>query len=142
MEWWEIAIGVGGGLLALWLALLVSLAWVSRGRADKVRLLESLRLGPDVVRLARRLAADRSLSRGVRIWLSILLGYLLFPIDLVPDFIPVVGYLDDAIIVAVILRFAARHAGAEAVERHWPGTAQGLTALRALLGLGRGTPMQ
>jgi uncharacterized membrane protein YkvA (DUF1232 family) len=68
----------------------------------------------------------------------VLLGYLLLPIDLVPDFIPVIGYADDAIVVALVLRFATRHAGADALGRHWPGTPQGLQALRALTGLDRG----
>jgi uncharacterized membrane protein YkvA (DUF1232 family) len=87
-----------------------------------------------VVRLTRRLVADRTVSRGVRIWLGVLLVYLLLPIDLVPDFIPVIGYADDAILVVIVLRFATRRAGAEAINRHWPGTPQGLTALRALIG--------
>ena len=63
-----------------------------------------MRLLPDVIRLLRRLAADRSAPRGVRIRLGLLLGYLLMPIDLVPDFLPVIGYADDAIIVAIGLR--------------------------------------
>ena len=64
-------------------------------------------------------------------------GYLLAPIDLVPDVIPVVGYADDAIVVAVALRFVVRHAGRGALERHWPGTPEGLDALLGLVGLGR-----
>ncbi|WP_437184143.1 YkvA family protein [Subtercola boreus] len=71
----------------------------------------------------------------MRIWLDVLLVYLLLPIDLIPDFIPVVGYADDAIIVALLLRFATRHAGAAALDRHWPGTPQGLQALRSITGL-------
>lgn len=135
MEWWEIALGAIGGVLLLWFVMLAALAWVYRRQSEKMRLIDGLRLVPDVVRLTRRLAADPSISRVVRIWLSVLLVYLLLPIDLVPDFIPVVGYLDDAIIVAVVLRYATRHAGAAALESHWPGTSQGLAALRALTGL-------
>ena len=135
MEWWQILLSVAGGLLLLWVALIAALAWVSRGQAEKIKLIDALRLGPDVVRLTRRLAADPSVPRGVRIWLVVLLVYLLLPIDLVPDFIPVVGYADDAIIVALVLRFATRHAGADALDRHWPGTPQGLQALRTFTGL-------
>lgn len=135
MEWWEIALGVAGGVMLLWLALLATLALVYRRHSEKMRLIDGLRLGPDVVRLTRRLAADPAVSRGVRIWLSVLLAYLLLPIDLVPDFIPILGYLDDAIMVAIVLRYATRHAGADALERHWPGTPQGLAALRTLTGL-------
>jgi uncharacterized membrane protein YkvA (DUF1232 family) len=50
----------------------------------------------------------------------------------VPDFIPVLGYADDAIIVAIALRFAIRTAGRPALERHWPGTPEGLDSLLAL----------
>ena len=96
---------------------------------------EALRLLPDVLRLLPRLAADRSLPRGVRVRLALLLAYLASPIDLVPDFIPVVGYADDAIIVAAVLRSVARRAGVQALERHWPGTRDGFAALCRLTGL-------
>lgn len=135
MEWWQILVGVAGGFLVLWIVLIATLAWVSRGQAEKVKLIDALRLGPDVVRLTRRLVADPTVPRGVRIWLIVLLVYLLLPIDLVPDFIPVIGYADDAIIVALVLRFATRHAGAAALDRHWPGTPKGLQALRSITGL-------
>lgn len=136
--WWQILIGVLGGLLLLWLVLLILLWAAARGQPDKTTLRDALRLVPDVIRLVRRLAADRSVPRAVRIWLFVLLIYLLSPIDLIPDFIPVLGYADDAIVVAVILRFATRHAGAAALDRHWPGTQQGLRALRTFAGLGNG----
>jgi uncharacterized membrane protein YkvA (DUF1232 family) len=68
----------------------------------------------------------------ILLWLFVLLGYLLLPIDLVPDFIPTIGYAEDVIVVAMVLRFATRHAGPDALERHWPGTTQGLNALRLL----------
>jgi len=136
MEWWQVLVGVLGGLALLWLALIGALLWISRGQAEKIKLVDALRLGPDVVRLTRRLSADPAVPRGVRIWLVLLLVYLLLPIDLVPDFIPVIGFADDAIVVALVLRFATRHAGADALDRHWPGTPQGLSALRTLVGLG------
>ena len=94
-----------------------------------------MRLLPDVLRLLPRLAADRTLPRGVRVRLALLLAYLASPIDLVPDFIPVVGYADDAIVVVAVLRSVARRAGVQAVERHWPGTRDGFAALCRLTGL-------
>ena len=84
---------------------------------------------------ARRLAADRSLPRRVRAGLALLLAYLAFPFDLVPDFIPVLGYADDAIIVAAVLRWAVRQAGIEAIRRQWPGTDDGFAALCRITGL-------
>jgi uncharacterized membrane protein YkvA (DUF1232 family) len=71
----------------------------------------------------------RSLPRGLRVRLWLLFAYLAFPIDLVPDFIPVIGYVDDAVIVAAVLRSVVRRAGREAIARHWPGTEDGLAAL-------------
>jgi uncharacterized membrane protein YkvA (DUF1232 family) len=85
--------------------------------------------------LLRRLAADRALPRGIRVRLSLLLVYLILPIDLIPDFIPVLGYADDAIIVALALRSVTRRAGPEALDKHWPGTAEGLQAVRHLAGI-------
>ena len=57
------------------------------------------------------------------------------PIDLIPDFIPVVGYADDVLIVVIALRSVVRHAGVEALERDWSGTTEGLRVVRRLAGL-------
>lgn len=127
--WAWALLGVLAGLLLIWLTLITAL-WANR--PDEMPLRELLRLLPDVLRLLRRLAADGSLPRGVRMRLWLLLGYLASPIDLIPDFIPVLGYADDAIIVALVLRSVVRRAGPDALARHWPGTPEGLTALRRL----------
>ena len=116
-----------GGLLLCWLALMAVL-WTTR--PDELRARELLRLLPDVLRLVRRLAGDGTLPRGVRVRLWLLMAYLAMPIDLVPDFVPVLGHADDAIVVALVLRSVVGRAGAAAVERHWPGTPEGLAALR------------
>lgn len=129
---WPVLMGVLGGLLLLWLVLLVVL-W--RAAPDQPTVRETLRLLPDAVRLIRRLAGDRSLPRGVRVRLVLLLAYLALPIDLVPDFIPVLGYADDALVVVLVLRSVARSAGPRALERHWPGTPEGLAAVRRLAGI-------
>src|SRR5436309_9986919 len=132
-SWWQdILLGIAAGLLLAWATLITALL-IARPRGGLLR--EALRLLPDVLRLLPRLAADRSLPRCVRVRLAPLLAYLASPIDLVPDFIPVVGYADDAIIVAAVLRSAARHAGVQAVERHWPGSRDGFAALCRLTGL-------
>lgn len=129
---WDLLIGAAVALAVTWLALIGALA-ILRPRGDLLR--EALRLLPDVLRLVRRLAADPDLPRGVRVRLALLLAYLALPLDLVPDFIPVLGYADDAIIVVVVLRSVIRRAGLPAVRRHWPGTDDGFTALTRLTGL-------
>jgi uncharacterized membrane protein YkvA (DUF1232 family) len=122
-------VAVVAGLVLAWLALVAALALA------RVPLGEAVRIGPDVLRLVRRLAGDRALPRGVRARLWLLAAYLASPIDLVPDFVPVVGYADDAIAVAVTLRAVVRRAGPDALARHWPGTPQGLRTVRRLAGL-------
>jgi uncharacterized membrane protein YkvA (DUF1232 family) len=69
-----------------------------------------------------------------RLLLLLLAGYLASPIDLIPDFIPVVGQLDDAVIAAVILRSVVRGAGVEVVQDSWPGTQQSLNVVLRLAG--------
>ncbi|MGW4643161.1 YkvA family protein [Sphaerisporangium sp. NPDC004334] len=135
---WDLLIGIAIALLAAWLVLIGTLALV-RPRGGLLR--EALRLLPDVLRLVRRLAADPDLPRGVRVRLALLLAYLAFPIDIVPDFIPILGYADDAIIVTVVLRTVVRRSGLEAVRRHWPGTDDGFTALTRLTGLDKPQPL-
>ncbi|HMA46125.1 MAG TPA: YkvA family protein [Frankiaceae bacterium] len=76
------------------------------------------------------------MPRGIRVRLWLLFAYLASPIDLVPDFIPLLGYADDAIIAAAVLRSVVRRAGLEAVRQHWPGTSDGFAALVRLAGLG------
>ena len=129
--WWQTLLGVLAGILLLWLVL-VTVLWLTKPEETRVK--ELLQLLPDVLRLVSRLARDRSLPRGVRVRLWLLLGYLALPFDLVPDFIPVLGYADDAVVVALVLRSVIRRAGREAINRHWPGTPEGLATLDRLLG--------
>jgi uncharacterized membrane protein YkvA (DUF1232 family) len=135
--WLDLLIGAGTALLLAWLALIMALVL---GRPRGALLPEALRLLPDVLRLIRRLATDPGLPRGVRIRLGAVLVYLALPIDLIPDFIPVLGYADDAIIVTIVLRSVARRAGVGAVRLHWPGTDDGFIALARLTGLPDSTP--
>ncbi|SEP53313.1 YkvA family protein [Amycolatopsis saalfeldensis] len=132
--WWDLLVGVVAAVLLAWLALVIVLV-IARPRGGLLR--EALRVLPDVVRLVRRLVADKTLPRGVRIRLGLLLAYLAFPIDLIPDFIPVLGYADDAIIVTAVLRSVVRRGGVDAVRAHWPGTDDGFAAVARLTGLDR-----
>jgi uncharacterized membrane protein YkvA (DUF1232 family) len=132
--WWDLLLGVAAAVLLAWLALVIALI-IARPPGGLLH--EALRVLPDALRLVRRLAADRTLPSGVRVRLGLLLAYLALPIDLIPDFIPVLGYADDAIIVTAILRSVVRRAGLDAVRAHWPGTDDGFAALARLTGLDR-----
>ncbi|MEW2479300.1 YkvA family protein [Mycobacterium sp. NPDC049093] len=133
--WWgDALLGLGVALLLSWLVLVGALLIV-RPRGNL--LTEALRILPDLLRLIPRLARDKTLPRGVRFRLALLVVYLALPIDLIPDFIPVLGYADDAIIVTLVLRSVVRHAGLAAVRAHWPGTDDGFDALTRLTGLSR-----
>jgi uncharacterized membrane protein YkvA (DUF1232 family) len=104
----RLLLGIGLSLLLLWAALLATLA-VVRPKGSSLR--EAVRLLPDTLRLLQSIARDRSLEKSIRVRLWLLFAYMAFPIDLVPDFIPVLGYADDAIIVALVLRGVVRRAG-------------------------------
>ena len=132
---WRLLGGAAAGLLLLWL-LLLAVLWRLKPEGSVLR--EAVRLLPDVVRLVARLARDRALPRGVRVRLWLLLGYLASPVDLVPDVVPVLGWADDAVLVVWTLRSVVRRAGEDALARHWPGTPDGLAALRRLVGRPRG----
>jgi dephospho-CoA kinase len=136
-DWTTWVIAVLGGLGLLWAALLAAL-WLAR--PDELRARETARLLPDVVRLVTRLARDREQPPGVRLRLWLLLGYLALPVDVVPDFVPVIGYADDAIVVALVLRSVVRRAGLETVRAHWPGTDRGFDAMCRVAGLPRYCP--
>jgi uncharacterized membrane protein YkvA (DUF1232 family) len=131
-HWWTIPVGIAAALATIWLALAVTL-WIAK--PDDIGLKDMLRLLPDVLRLLKRLATDPQQPRRIRIVLIVLLAFIASPIDLVPDFIPVIGFADDVIITALVLRWVSRTAGADALAAHWPGTPDGLHALRRLCGL-------
>jgi uncharacterized membrane protein YkvA (DUF1232 family) len=79
--------------------------------------------------LAKRLVRDPRVPRRVKVALALCVGYLALPIDLVPDFIPVAGQLDDAIVVALVLRALVRAGGEPLLREHWPGPERSLAAL-------------
>jgi uncharacterized membrane protein YkvA (DUF1232 family) len=104
------------------------LALVALGRRTDARALAGFI--PDCVVLVRRLLRDPRVPRRTKVALGLLVAYLVLPLDLVPDFIPVAGHLDDAILVALVLRWFLRAGGAELVREHWPGPERTLGALR------------
>ena len=122
------------GLVAAWLALLL-LLWLIRPRDVGAR--ELARLVPDILRLVRDLVTDPTAPRGVRAALVILLAWLISPIDLIPEFIPVLGPLDDVIVAIVILRYVRRRLGDVELRRRWRGTDDGWALVERVLA-GRG----
>jgi uncharacterized membrane protein YkvA (DUF1232 family) len=89
---------------------------------------------PDCIVLFRRLLADARMPRRHKAMLVALLGYLALPFDVVPDFIPIAGQLDDAVVVALTLRAILRDGGPGIVEEHWPGPSTSLSLILRLAG--------
>lgn len=126
--WWWVATAAAATLL-LYLAFVLIL--VARGRHGDARALAGF--VPDCAVLFTRLVRDPRLSRRKKILLAALAAYLALPFDLVPDFIPVAGQLDDAILVALALRILLR-GDRELVVEHWPGPPQSLQLVLRLGG--------
>jgi uncharacterized membrane protein YkvA (DUF1232 family) len=84
---------------------------------------------PDCLILFKRLIADSRVPRGRKVLLGAMLAYLAMPFDVVPDFIPVAGQLDDAILVGLVLRAVLRGPSRDLLGRHWPGPPQSLAVI-------------
>lgn len=121
------------GLLAAW-ALLVGVLWVLRPR--DVAVSELIAFVPDLLRLVRSLLADRSAPLAIRAALAVLLVWLVSPIDLIPEFIPVLGPLDDVLVAVIVLRFVRRRLGLEALRARWGGSEAGFRLLERMVGAG------
>ena len=126
MDWLLVAAVVlalyAGGVLLL----------VALGRRSDARALAGFI--PDCLVLLRRLVSDPRIPRRRKVVLVLLIAYLATPVDLVPDFIPVAGQLDDALAVALVLRLVLRAAGPELIAEHWPGPPESLRAMLRLAG--------
>lgn len=114
--------------VTLWALAILTLLLL--GRSDAARALASFI--PDCLILVRRLLGDPDVPRSRKLALGALLAYLALPLDLVPDFVPVAGQLDDAIVAALILRFVLRGTGPTRLAELWPGSPEGLTAISRL----------
>jgi uncharacterized membrane protein YkvA (DUF1232 family) len=128
VKWWQCLLLATGITAAIYIAFI---GWLLlAGRRGDARALAGFI--PDCVGLFRRLLADHRVPRRSKLLLAAMIGYLAMPFDLVPDFIPVAGQLDDAIIVALVLRTVLRAGGPELLREHWPGPAASLNALMRL----------
>ena len=121
---------VAACLLVVYAVFVIALIAAGRGQAAR----GVAGFIPDCIVLLRRLLGDPRLPRRHKLLLGALIGYLALPIDLVPDFIPVAGQLDDAVIVALALRAVLRGAGTELLREHWPGPESSLAVVLHLVG--------
>ena len=126
MSWWEWLLIALGIFVVLW-AGFVALLYAS-GRREDARALA--RFIPDCIVLVHRLLHDPRVPRRRKLLLVGLIAYLALPFDLVPDFIPVAGQLDEVIIVVLVLRQVLRGGGEALLREHWPGPE---TSLRIVL---------
>jgi len=130
VQWWTWLLISLGVVLAIYASFV---AWlVIRGRHEDARALATFI--PDCIVLVTRLARDPRVPRRRKLLLLALVGYLALPFDLVPDFIPVAGQLDDAIIVAFVLRSFVRTSGVGLIGELWPGPQQSLDLILRLAG--------
>jgi uncharacterized membrane protein YkvA (DUF1232 family) len=126
-----VAIGIVVGIVALWAALLV-IFWFLRPKGVSVR--ELLGVIPDILRLMRSIIVDSGAPLDVRVVMVALIAWVLSPIDLIPEFIPVLGPLDDVIIAVVAMRYVRRRVGIQDLEARWVGTADGFALLVRVIG--------
>jgi uncharacterized membrane protein YkvA (DUF1232 family) len=121
-----------GAFVAIWLVL-VAIIWLHRPSRDLA--MPALRALPDIVRLARNLLADPRTPRSQKVALVVLIVWIVSPIDLLPEFLPGIGPLDDIVVAAVILRWVGRRAGPDRLRELWPGTPEGFALVARLLRL-------
>ena len=124
-------VAIIAGVVVLWVALLV-LFWLLCPKDVPVREVPSV--VPDAVRLVRGLVADGAAPLDVRLVLIGLLVWIISPIDLIPEFIPVLGPLDDIIVAVVAMRYVRRRLGDVELRRRWPGSDDGYTLILRVLG--------
>jgi uncharacterized membrane protein YkvA (DUF1232 family) len=120
-----LAIAVG-----VWLAAVAALILFGRVRAAR----ELLGLVPNLLLLFKDLVQDERVPRGTKVWLGVAAVWLASPIDLIPEFIPVLGPLDDAIVAAAVLRHLVRRAGSDVVYEHWRGDPSTIARVLRLFG--------
>ena len=130
MPWWAWLLIAFAAAVVVWAGLVVWL--VATGRRADARALATFI--PDCVVLVTRLTRDARVPRRRKLLLLGLVGYLSLPIDLVPDFVPVAGQLDDVLIVALVLRHVVKAGGEELLRELWPGPQESLHLVLRLAG--------
>lgn len=135
MTWEGPLVTVLLGLTFTYLVLLALLWGYARRHPDVVSFHEALRMVPELLSLLKRLIVDDHIGPRARVMVFLLLLYLASPLDLVPDFIPVIGFADDVLVVAWVLRCLIKLAGPAALKRNWSGSDVGLHLIERLAGL-------
>ena len=126
----ERVLAIAAIALVVWIGFIV--LFVALGRRALAR--ELATLVPNLTRLFAGLVRDPRVPLRAKIVLGATALYLAMPIDVIPDFVPVAGSLDDAIVAAFALRFVVRASSPEIVAEHWPGDP---ATLRRILWLAR-----
>lgn len=127
MRWLVMGLAVSAGA---WVVLVLFLALAGRRSAAR----EAVAVVPNLARLFRGLLRDPRVPRSSKLLLAVAAAWIASPIDLIPEFVPVVGPLDDALVAALVLRRLVRSAGPEVVAEHWPGDPATLDRLLRLAG--------
>jgi uncharacterized membrane protein YkvA (DUF1232 family) len=118
-------------LLGIWALVLVAVWLAAPSQASA---LDLVRLLPDLLRMTAGMARDPAMPRSCKVALGGLALWLASPIDLIPEFIPVIGPLDDIVVTAIVLRWVGRRVGIDSLRAHWPGSDEGFGLVRRLLG--------
>ena len=134
MSLYDVVLTVLAVFVVLWVLFLVIL--IASGRRDEARAL--VRFIPDCVVLLRRILAEEDVSGRTKVLLILTIAYLVFPIDVVPDFIPILGHLDDALLLFWTLRSILRQVSPERLAELWPGPRESLKAVEQVAGRDRG----
>jgi uncharacterized membrane protein YkvA (DUF1232 family) len=131
---WLIGLGIAVGVMVIsWLVLILLARRLPEGTAK-----ELARFLPACVTTVRRLRSNPAVPRRAKIAVGIAGLWVLSPIDLIPEFLPVIGPLDDVVVVALALRYAARQVPREVLLEAWPGDRR---IIERLLGTPRTTPV-
>jgi uncharacterized membrane protein YkvA (DUF1232 family) len=127
----EVLLAVVAALVALWIACL-ALFWLARPRGVPTRAVVAA--APDLLRLLRSLITDRTVPLDVRIVLVGLVAWIVSPIDLIPEFIPVLGPIDDVVVAVAALRYVRRRVGMPELRARWRGSEEGFAVVARVLG--------
>jgi uncharacterized membrane protein YkvA (DUF1232 family) len=125
---------VAACVLLVYAGLVLALSVVGRWGVAR----EVARFIPDCIMLVRGLLRDPRVPRQHKRLLGVLVAYLALPFDLVPDFIPVAGHVDDALVIVLALRIVLRGSGSELLREHWRGPESSFALVLRFAGAPRG----